>query len=186
MLALNMGDEHLDAPLAKPREHPGRRHVGIAPALVAGDHDPRRFRRKVALLVEQRRLDGPDDCARLAPADDPVQPTPRPARDLPCIPRAQLVTSSYADHLPPLTAGAAGDSIGAAHALAAQIGGGAGHQLIATADRVFTEALGMGLLAAAAVAAAGAILIRWRLPAEPAPTLPVLEVDQTDAPVIAA
>ena len=51
---------------------------------------------------------------------------------------------------------AAGESVGAAHAEAAQLGGAAGQELAATAGRAFTDALGIGLTAAAAVALAGA------------------------------
>ena len=45
---------------------------------------------------------------------------------------------------------AAGESIGAAHAIAERVGGPAGHELADTAGRAFTDALGLGLTAAAA------------------------------------
>jgi EmrB/QacA subfamily drug resistance transporter len=58
----------------------------------------------------------------------------------------------------------ASESIGAAHAQAAQLGGTAGQELAATASRAFTDALGIGLTAAAAVALIGALLVMLRLP----------------------
>ena len=45
---------------------------------------------------------------------------------------------------------AAGESIGAAHAIAERVGGPAGQELAGTAGRAFTDALGLGLTAAAA------------------------------------
>ena len=59
---------------------------------------------------------------------------------------------------------AAGESIGAAHAIAERIGGTAGHEMAETASRAFTDALGLGLTAAAAVSLDGALLVIWRLP----------------------
>jgi MFS family permease len=59
---------------------------------------------------------------------------------------------------------AAGESIGAAHALAQQVGGSAGTELAGTAGRAFTDALGIGLTAAAVAAFAGAVLVLRRLP----------------------
>ena len=61
---------------------------------------------------------------------------------------------------------AVGESIGAAHAVAGQIGGTAGRGLAETAGRAFTDALGLGLTAAAAVALAGALLVLLRLPSD--------------------
>jgi DHA2 family multidrug resistance protein-like MFS transporter len=61
---------------------------------------------------------------------------------------------------------AAGESIGAAHAVAERVGGSAGHKLADTASHAFTEALGLGLTAAAAVALAGAVLVLLRLPSD--------------------
>jgi len=61
---------------------------------------------------------------------------------------------------------AAGESIGAAHAVAGQIGGEAGHALAVNASQVFTEALGVGLTAAAVGALAGAVLVMLRLPGD--------------------
>jgi EmrB/QacA subfamily drug resistance transporter len=59
---------------------------------------------------------------------------------------------------------AAGESIGAAHAIAERVGGPAGQELAGTAGRAFTDALGLGLTAAAVVSFAGALLVLWRLP----------------------
>jgi EmrB/QacA subfamily drug resistance transporter len=63
-----------------------------------------------------------------------------------------IIGSYFSAHMP---AGSP-DSVGGAHAV-----GGA---LAATADRVFTDAMGIGFLAAAAAALAGAVLVRYRLP----------------------
>ncbi len=60
--------------------------------------------------------------------------------------------------------GAAGDSIGAAHAAAEQAGGTTGRELAVTSGQAFTDALGIGLTAAAIVALAGALLVLLRLP----------------------
>ena len=60
--------------------------------------------------------------------------------------------------------GPAGESIGAAHAVAQRVGGAEGREIAVDAGRVFTEALGVGLAAAAIVALAGALLVLLRLP----------------------
>ena len=67
---------------------------------------------------------------------------------------------------------AASESVGAAHAVAAQVGGPAGREIAETAGRAFTEALGIGLTAAAAVAFAGALLVLLRLPSGRPATTP--------------
>ena len=59
---------------------------------------------------------------------------------------------------------AARESVGAAHAIAGQVGGAPGRELADTAGQAFTDALGIGLTAAAAVALAGALLVLMRLP----------------------
>ncbi len=59
---------------------------------------------------------------------------------------------------------AASDSIGGAHAVAEQLGGAAGTELAQTAGQAFTDALGIGLAAAAVVAFAGGLLVLLRLP----------------------
>ena len=61
---------------------------------------------------------------------------------------------------------AAAESVGAAHAVAGQLGGPAGGELADTAGRAFTDALGIGLTAAAVAALAGAILVLLRLPGD--------------------
>ena len=61
---------------------------------------------------------------------------------------------------------AAAESVGAAHAVAGQLGGPAGGELADTAGRAFTDALGLGLTAAAVAALAGAILVLLRLPGD--------------------
>lgn len=65
--------------------------------------------------------------------------------------------------------GAAGDSIGAADAVAAQLGGSTGAELATRAGQAFTDALGIGLAAAAVVALVGALLVLLRLPNGPTP-----------------
>jgi hypothetical protein len=74
--------------------------------------------------------------------------------------------------------GASGFWWGGAHAGAPRLGGPAGHDLAASAAAAFTDALGVGLTAAAVVAFAGALLVLLRLPdsraatsAAPRPTL---------------
>ncbi len=60
--------------------------------------------------------------------------------------------------------GPAEESVGAAYTAAHQVGGATGRELADTAGHAFTEALGIGLTAAAAVALAGALLVLLRLP----------------------
>ena len=67
------------------------------------------------------------------------------------------------------TGGAAEESVGAAYAAAQQVGGTGGRELADTAGRAFTEALGIGLTAAAVAALAGALLVLLRLPADGGP-----------------
>ena len=74
-----------------------------------------------------------------------------------------IIGSAYSGDMLGAPAGA-DESVGAAHAIAQQVGGEAGQQLADTAGRAFTEALGIGLTAAAAVALAGAVLVLLRLP----------------------
>jgi len=74
-----------------------------------------------------------------------------------------IIGSAYSGDMLGAPAGA-DESVGAAHAIAQQVGGEAGRQLADTAGRAFTEALGIGLTAAAAVALAGAVLVLLRLP----------------------
>jgi hypothetical protein len=74
-----------------------------------------------------------------------------------------IIASAYSGDMAG-TPGLASESIGAAHGEAAALGGAAGQELAATAGRAFTDALGLGLTAAAAVALAGAVLVAVRLP----------------------
>ena len=64
---------------------------------------------------------------------------------------------------------AASESVGAAHAIAGQVGGPAGRELADTAGQAFTDALGIGLTAAAVAALAGALLVLLRLPSDRRP-----------------
>jgi EmrB/QacA subfamily drug resistance transporter len=74
-----------------------------------------------------------------------------------------IIATAYTGDMDGAPATAA-DSIGGAHAVAGQLGGGAGQELAAHAGRAFTDALGIGLTAAAAVAIAGGLLVLLRLP----------------------
>ena len=74
-----------------------------------------------------------------------------------------LIATAYTNDMDGAPAAAA-DSVGGAHAVAAQLGGSAGHDLAASAGQAFTDALGIGLTAGAAVAFAGALLVLRRLP----------------------
>ncbi len=80
-----------------------------------------------------------------------------------------IIGTQYAKDMEGAPAGA-GESIGAAHAIAERVGGAAGQDLSVTAGRMFTEALGVGLTAAALVALAGALLVLLRLPGDRAAT----------------
>jgi len=74
-----------------------------------------------------------------------------------------IIGSAYSADMDGVT-GPAHESVGAAHAVAQQVGGAAGRDLSDAAGRAFTEALGVGLTAAALVALAGAVLVLLRLP----------------------
>jgi EmrB/QacA subfamily drug resistance transporter len=60
--------------------------------------------------------------------------------------------------------GAAEESVGGAYTAAQHVGGASGRELADTAGHAFTEALGIGLTAAAVVALAGGVLVLLRLP----------------------
>jgi len=79
-----------------------------------------------------------------------------------------LIASAYSSDMSDAP-GAAGESVGAAHAIAGQLGGPAGRELADTAGRAFTDALGIGLTAAAVAALAGALLVLLRLPSDRRP-----------------
>jgi EmrB/QacA subfamily drug resistance transporter len=70
-----------------------------------------------------------------------------------------------ANALPPPAAAAAERSVGAALQIADGLGGAAGAALRTAADSAFIDGFGAGLLAAALLAVAGALLVLWRLPA---------------------
>ncbi len=82
-----------------------------------------------------------------------------------------VINSVYSDRmtgatagLPPQAAGPAGDSVGAALAVSAQLGGETGTLLISAARSAFVDAMGIAALLAAAVAFAGALLVRRFMP----------------------
>jgi EmrB/QacA subfamily drug resistance transporter len=83
-----------------------------------------------------------------------------------------LLTSGYGSGmdgavggLPASGAEAASDSIGAAHEVAGQLGGSAGHALIAAANQAFVDAMATTATIAAAFAVAGALIALVLLPA---------------------
>jgi EmrB/QacA subfamily drug resistance transporter len=68
--------------------------------------------------------------------------------------------------LPPEAQARAGDSVGAASAIAAQLPTDLATSVLATAGDAFTQAMGVGLLVAAALAGATALIVARCLPAE--------------------
>jgi EmrB/QacA subfamily drug resistance transporter len=74
-----------------------------------------------------------------------------------------IIATAYSDDMQSAPA-TASESIGGAHAVAGKLGGEAGTNLADTAARAFTDALGIGLTAAAAVAVMGGLLVLLRLP----------------------
>jgi DHA2 family multidrug resistance protein-like MFS transporter len=82
--------------------------------------------------------------------------------------------------LPGEAASAATDSVGAAHEVAAQLGGGAGARLIEASNQAFVDAMATTASIAAAVAVAGAVIAAAFLPARAssertAPSIELLE-----------
>jgi hypothetical protein len=82
-----------------------------------------------------------------------------------------MLTSSYAAGMDDATAGlptaaaeAASDSVGAAHAVAGQIGGGAGERLTQLANGAFVDAMATTATIAAAAAMIGALIALAFLP----------------------
>jgi DHA2 family multidrug resistance protein-like MFS transporter len=67
--------------------------------------------------------------------------------------------------LPPVAAAAASDSVGAAVAIAGQIGGAAGDALAATARAGFTDAIGVAAIVASGIAIATAAFVVRAMPA---------------------
>jgi EmrB/QacA subfamily drug resistance transporter len=83
-----------------------------------------------------------------------------------------LLTSAYTGSmdgatagLPPDAAAAASDSVGGAHQVAAQLGGGAGSGLIADANHAFVDAMSSTASVAAAIAVVGVLVAAAFLPA---------------------
>ncbi len=90
---------------------------------------------------------------------------------------ASLYTTRIADNLPPLPESAragAQDSIGAAHVVASGLPAHESAELIASSGQAYTEALGIGLAAAALVAVTAAVVVKRRLPARHAPDTPAI------------
>jgi hypothetical protein len=86
-----------------------------------------------------------------------------------------LVSSLYSNDvegsltsLPPEAQSMAEDSVGAASAIAAQLPPDAASDLLAITGEAFTQAMGIGLLAAAALAAVTAVVVARFLPAREA------------------
>jgi EmrB/QacA subfamily drug resistance transporter len=82
-----------------------------------------------------------------------------------------LISALYADDLdgkldalPPAPRAAAQDSVGAAHAVAAHLPADAGSRLLSAAGGAFSDAMGIGLVVAAALAAVTAVLVVVLLP----------------------
>jgi hypothetical protein len=82
-----------------------------------------------------------------------------------------VINSVYRDRmtdavagLPPQAAEPASDSVGAALAVSAQLGGEAGSLLLAAARAAFVDAMGIAALIAASVAFIGALLVRRFMP----------------------
>ena len=83
-----------------------------------------------------------------------------------------ILASAYASGMDGATAGlpadaaaAATDSIGAAHAIAAQVGGGAATDLVAASNQAFVDAMTSAASIAAVIAIAGALIAAAFLPA---------------------
>ena len=92
---------------------------------------------------------------------------------------ATLYTSGIEDEISTLSdraRGTAADSIGAAHVVASALPTDQGTQIMAAAGEAYTDALGIGLTLAAAMAVLGAILVRHRLPARHLPAEPEAHV----------
>ncbi len=95
-----------------------------------------------------------------------------------------LVSSLYStdvegslDVLPPKAQAAAESSVGAASAIAAQLPPNAASEILATTGDAFTQAMGTGLLVAAALAAAMAVIVIRFLPARESGEAPVTDRD---------
>jgi DHA2 family multidrug resistance protein-like MFS transporter len=87
-----------------------------------------------------------------------------------------VMNTVYADRmadavqqLPPQLAGPAGDSVGAAIAIANSVGGAAGQALAGVARSGFVDALSAGAIVAACVVTVGAVLVARFMPPRPLP-----------------
>jgi DHA2 family integral membrane protein (MFS transporter) len=103
-----------------------------------------------------------------------------------------LLTSSYGSGMEDATAGlpvgaatAAGDSVGAAHEVGAQIGGGAGDRLIAVANSAFVDAMTTTATLAAGAAVIGALIALAFLPSRARGEAPVALGSDALAPAVA-
>jgi EmrB/QacA subfamily drug resistance transporter len=103
-----------------------------------------------------------------------------------------LVSSLYANDvegsltgLPVDAQAGATDSVGAAGAVAAQLPPKAGSDLLAATGEAFSNAMGTGLLVAAALAAAAAVVVARFLPAREAPVAQAKEGEPTVGPLAA-
>jgi hypothetical protein len=77
--------------------------------------------------------------------------------------------ADFVAKLPPQVGGPAGDSVGAAIAIAAKLGGAPGQALVGAARSAFTDALGTGAIVAACVIVVGAVLVGLFMPPRPLP-----------------
>jgi DHA2 family multidrug resistance protein-like MFS transporter len=84
--------------------------------------------------------------------------------------------------LPAPAADAAGDSVGAAVAIAGQVGGTGGQALAAAARAGFTDALGVAAIVAASVAVLTAIFVFRAMPARPAEPAAAATLQATAGP----
>jgi hypothetical protein len=87
-----------------------------------------------------------------------------------------LLASAYAPGvddaaagLPPQAADVAGDSVGGAHHVAAQLGGEAAGRLVSAADHAFMNAMSTSMIVAAGVALMGSLVALAFLPARSRP-----------------
>ena len=82
--------------------------------------------------------------------------------------------------LPPGAAEAAGDSVGAAHEVGAQLGGGAGASLVDAANAAFVDALATTATLAAAAAMIGALIALAFLPSRAAAPAPAIAPERLE------
>jgi MFS transporter, DHA2 family, multidrug resistance protein len=82
--------------------------------------------------------------------------------------------------MPTGAAEAASDSVGAAHEVAAQIGGAPGAKLVGVANHAFVDAMASTATIAAAAAMVGALIALAFLPSRAAAETPVLGADRLE------